>query len=145
MKKIVIIVISCQIHKVSQQKDKTHLIKILKKLYHLCFISAERDIMIDFHNISKSLKNITAAGELVTEYYNHSDESIIAKDIFINQSELFVPNVTNINNLSIAIVPPINYPRQLLKYVQTYQFPSILWDTIFISTIIFEHQYSVIT
>ena len=114
-------------------------------MYHLCFISAERDIMIDFHNISKSLKNITAAGELVIEYYNHSDESIIAKDIFINQSELFVPNVTNINNLSIAIVPPINYPRQLLKYVQTYQFPSILWDTIFISTIIFEHQYSVIT
>merc|ERR1711953_1241479 len=99
---------------------------------HLCFISAERDIMIDFHNISKSLKNITATGELVTEYYNHSDENIIAKDIFINQSELFVPNVTNINNLSIAIVPPINYPRQLLKYVQTYQFPSILWDTIFI-------------
>ena len=118
--------------------------KNLKNLYHLCFISAERDIMIDFYNISKSLKNITATRELVTEYYNHSDESIIATDIFINQSELFVPNVTNNNNLSIAIVPPINYPRQLLKYVQTYQFPSILWDTIFIS-IIFEHQYSVIT
>ena len=106
--------------------------KNLKNLYHLCFISAERDIMIDFHNISKSLKNITVTGELVTEYYNHSDESIIAKDIFINQSEQFVPiNVTN-NNLSIA-VPPINYPRQVLKYVQTYQFPSIIWDTIFIS------------
>ena len=79
---------------------------------------------MDFYNISKGLKNIT--GELITEYFNQSDA------IFINQSEHFVPNVTN-NNLSIAVVPPINYPRQLLKYVQTYQFPSILWDTIFIS------------
>ena len=105
------------------------MIKKLKKLYHLCFIS-ETDKM-NFYNLSsKGLKNITE--ELITEYYNHSDESIIAKDIFINQSEQFVPiNVTN-NNLSIA-VPPINYPRQVLKYVQTYQFPSIIWDTIFIS------------
>ena len=104
------------------------MIKKLKKLYHLCFIS-ETDKM-NFYNLSsKGLKNITE--ELITEYYNQSDE-IIAQDILINQSEQFVPiNVTN-NNLSIA-VPPINYPRQVLKYVQTYQFPSIIWDTIFIS------------
>ena len=56
--------------------------------------------------------------------------------IFKNHST--ADNLTVLSNLSVLPDVLPNYPRKFLYFVQSYQLPSLLWDSVFIGI---EQQY----
>ena len=66
---------------------------------------------------------------------NESENDTIFKNHSTSDN---LTEVTVLSNLSVLPDVLPNYPRKFLYFVQSYQFPSLLWDSVFIGI---EQQY----